>query len=182
MCPIYMDSFTWQVAATFFAAACALAVGWRQVGIAKAQADTARASMKVSESQAATARLAQRVALFEKRFAVYQSVQVYISLALEESGLKINQGDHEFKKDRRKIWVARHQSFFLFSEATRLKIDEACNMADRFSMINGEQSLFPTPEDDKMRDEKRQKARLELIGVLKALSGRMGEEMNLTEG
>jgi hypothetical protein len=177
--PISMDTFTWQVVATFAAAGGAVIVGWRQVGIAKSQSDTAAAALRVAETQAATSRLAQRTTLFEKRFAVYQAVQAYISLRLAESGLKVKQGDHEFQRDARKIWVARHQALFLFSDETRKRIDNACDMADKFVMIRGQQTLFPTPESEKKRAENTQKARLELIGVLKNLSERMGEEMNL---
>jgi hypothetical protein len=178
---ISMDSFTWQVAATFCAAAGAVAVGWRQVGIARLQADISKSSMEIARAQAFTARLAQRIALFEKRFAVYQAVQAYISLSLAKSGLTLSQGDQEYQEDQTKIWKARHQSYFLFSEKTRQSIDEACDLADAFVATNGQQSLFPSPEEDKRMKRERQAARLELISVLKNLNGRMRDEMAVTE-
>lgn len=178
---ISMASFTWQVAATFCAAAGAVAVGWRQVGIARLQADIAKSAMEIAKAQSFTARLAQRIALFEKRFAVYQAVQAYISLSLAESGLNISQGDQEYQQDRAKIAKARHQSYFLFSEKTQRSIDEACDLADQFILKNGQQYLFSTPEDDKRLGDERQSARLDLISVLKNLNMRMRDEMAVTE-
>ena len=75
-----MSTFTWQVVATFAAVVGATIIGLKQVGIAKGQAETARAAMEVAKAQALTARLMQRGNLFDKRFEVYLAVRAYLSV------------------------------------------------------------------------------------------------------
>jgi hypothetical protein len=187
------SGFTWQVAATFFAAMCAIAIGLRQVGIAKrqaeiadgqraiaaGQAETARLAIEIAKGQAATARIAQRSNLFDKRFEVYQAVQTYIAIALQQGGLVVRQGKNEFADDKGKIYVALQKARFLFSETARASIDDACALADEFAMAVAEIPLFPEFETKEQRSSRLHVKQMELIDVLRSLSDRMGDEMKL---
>lgn len=176
---ISMDTFTWQVAATFFAAAIAgvvaLVIGLRQVGIAdgqrliaKEQADTAKAAIEVVRAQALTARLAQRGALFDRRFEVYEAVQNYLVTSLD------GKLDELFSLDKG-IRSALSKSRFLFPETVELAFQAALMLADECAQLAYSRRTNPTDHNSARLKEVRQA----MFRILSSLKDTMGEEMRL---
>lgn len=196
MCPIYMDTFTWQVFATFVAAGCALLVGWRQVGIAdrqasiaagqrtiaegqaatataavqiaEAQAATARAAVQIAEAQALTARLAQRGALFDRRLKVYNVVRDYIQIGLQGDPLKLFEIDQKVKD-------ALNEARFLFPETVNRSFLTAFELADECAdMTHDRRTSMAATSAERLRELRHQ-----LRAIVAELAKTMGDEMKL---
>lgn len=175
MCVIYMDTFNWQVVATFFAAGGAVIVGWRQVGIADgqraiaaSQAATARAAVQVAEAQALTARLAQRGNLFEKRLKVYNTVEDYIRSGLNGAPDALIELNPEVNN-------ALNTARFLFPEHAVRSILDIFAAADECADMRHDDRTEMSGESSK----RLRQLRAELRSALADLSKRMGDEMQL---
>jgi hypothetical protein len=162
------DNFTWQAGATFFAAAVAgtvaAIIGWRQVGIA-------RAAMEVAKAQSLTARLAQRGALFEKRFAAYMTVQSYLNTALHGDAFALI----DFNDKMRKL---NAEVRFLFPKSVETVVHDAFAKADEYAEIRS------TTQHDSSAEgaERSSRLRKQLREIIIALPDVMGEEMKLYSG
>lgn len=162
------DGFTWQAGATFFAAAVAgtvaAIIGWRQVGIA-------RASMEVARAQSLTARLAQRGALFEKRFATYMMVQSYLNTALHGDALALI----DFNDKMRKL---NAEVRFLFPKSVEAVVNDAFARADEYAQIR----IAAQHDSSAETAERLARLRKQLREIVIALPDVMGEEMKLYSG
>lgn len=188
MCVIDWCSFSWQAFATLFtgivAAAGAITIGLKQVGIARRQAEiadgqrliasgqaaTAQAAIEIAKAQALTARLAQRGNLFERRLKVYTTVQDYLQIALR--------GKFDGLVDLTpRVRDALNEARFLFPETVSNAFLEAFELADECALMiedrrDGTKKAIEDP--DRLRE-----LRHKLRDILGSLSKTMGDEMVL---
>lgn len=165
---MFFDGFTWQVGATFFAAAVAGCVagviGWRQV-------DIARASMEIAKAQALTARLTQRGALFQKRFEVYLVVQSYLNTALHGDAFALIDFNDKLRKLNAEVR-------FLFPQSVGNVVNQAFETADEFVELRTRHQL----DGSGATEERIRRLRKQLREIVIALPDIMGDEMKLFSG
>lgn len=184
MCDIDWCSFTWQAFATLttgvIAAGGATIIGIKQVGISRkqamvaegqkevaaAQAETARAALEVAKAQALTARLAQRSNLFDRRYAIYETL-------IEYSHTSMSGDVHALIAMNTKIVDSFKKMKFLFPKSVQTEINEHMEQAEECS--NAVMSRLSDPA----KGAEAKAARKKLHQSILTLADRMGEEMQL---
>lgn len=178
MCSIDWCAFTWQAFATIFtgvaATGGAVLIGSRQLLINREQVRVAEGQARIASAQAMTARMAQRSSLFDKRYAIYTSIQDYhrnsMSSIVDDSTDFSSAGLH----------TALDKAKFLFPIAVREAIIRALDAADDYAETTidlRDNGAFESLNDPrrKVRSEKRKVARSRLTELTEA----MGDEMRL---
>ena len=178
MCSIDWCAFTWQAFATLVtgvaATGGAIFIGTRQLAINRAQVKVAAGQARIANIQAVTARMAQRSALFEKRYAVYTAIQDYIRKSMYVKN------EDWMTLPLEPLQEALQKARFLFPPSVRSSLADALDAADEFAETTHDlQKNGPYPSRDDPRRVNRSAKRKIVRERLNALSELMGEEMRL---